>query len=146
MTYIRSTLEMLLGDIRMDALSNMFDIYNGKPSAKNMYTNNDSFDKMFSDDDSVENKFNVQYAKLSLHSAKPEENKSCCCPKKDIILSKLSYRLKKSSSTGPKEAKNALQQATPPCSCLCSHRRSGGHVMKIIKDLGNKKLKLSVRL
>ena len=137
---------MLLGDIRRDALSTMFDISNGKASTKNMDTNNDSFDKTFSDDDSVENKFNVQYAKLSPHSAKPEENKSCCCPKKDSILSKLSYRLKKSSSTGPKEAKNTPKQATPHCSCLCSHRRSGGHVRKIIKDLGNKRLKLSARL
>ena len=118
--------------------------FNQKDLVENTIKDKDLFEKMFNAKESVEKMFNVQYDKLLPHSAKPKEAESCCC-QKDKISTKLSYRLKKSSAFPPESAGEDLSQESP-CSCECPGRKHGGSLRKIIQELGDKKLKISVRL
>ena len=76
---LKSTLEMLFGNINTDDYSVLWKKHNYPRQVSNNTEN-------------VENKFNILYGNLNPHFVKPDNQRTCCCPKETFIR-KLSYRL-----------------------------------------------------
>ena len=133
LTALKSTLEILFGNLEKDEYSQLFDMQNNskKSSGQVPKTN-----------ENVENTFNVQYGELSPKSVQHEKLRSCCCSK-ERISRKISYRLKKSESH---EQGEDVNEDTFACPCNCLHRSNGRQIRNLLDDITKKKLKISARL
>ena len=160
-TNLRSTLEMLFGEIKRDRVNfrvpEVFEGPNTKDTRKNIFNvrdsidnNKDSFGKMLNNKDLIGNRFNQ---KDSVESMFNDDDSVGKYNHNDLFESKSNAKdssptlpIQKKSSVFPPESSEEDDSQESPCNCECSGRNHGGSIRKIIQEIGDRKLKISVRL